>query len=189
MTLPILVSVPHAGLRVPAELASACLLTPAQIAEDGDEHAAAIYDIASEVEHYVTTDIARAVVDLNRAEDDRRPDGVVKTHTCFNVPVWREPLGAPAVEWLLARHHRPYHARLGVLAGQDVRLAVDCHTMLAVGPPMQSMFRARRFFGGAVPEARDRTPAARGATSLVSWRQTWAFASSRSRSPSVFRHL
>ena len=136
MLLPILVSVPHAGLRVPSEVAPACLLTPAQIAEDGDEHAAAIYDIAAEVRHYVTTDIARAVVDLNRAENDRRPDGVVKTHTCFNVPVWREPLGEQAVESLLARHYRPYHLRLGALAGQDVRLAVDCHTMLAVGPPI-----------------------------------------------------
>lgn len=135
-TLPLLVSVPHAGLRVPEEVAPACLLSPAQIAEDGDEHAAAIYDVAAEVKHYVTTDIARAVVDLNRAEDDRRPDGVVKTHTCFNEPVWREPLGERVVAMLLARHYRPYHARLSELAGQGVRLAVDCHTMLAVGPPI-----------------------------------------------------
>ena len=136
MTLPIIVSVPHAGLRVPPEVAPACRLTPAQIAEDGDEHAAAIYDIAAEARHFVTTDIARAVVDLNRAEDDRRPDGVVKTHTCFNVPVWREPLGADVVETLLARHHRPYHERLRELAGQGAHLGVDCHTMLSVGPPI-----------------------------------------------------
>ena len=66
--LPILASVPHAGLRVPAEVAPHCRLTPQQIARDGDEHAAAIYDIAAEVRH--------------------------------------------------------------------VRLAVDCHTMLAVAPPI-----------------------------------------------------
>ena len=47
--LPILASVPHAGLRVPAEVAPRCRLTPQQIARDGDEHAAAIYDIAAEV--------------------------------------------------------------------------------------------------------------------------------------------
>jgi len=136
MALPILMSVPHAGLRVPEIMASACLLSPAQIAKDGDEHAAAIYDIASEVKHYVTTDVARAVVDLNRAEDDRRPDGVVKTHTCFKAPVWREPLDEQVVEALLAAHHRPYHASLTELARRDVGLAVDCHTMLAVGPPI-----------------------------------------------------
>ncbi len=136
MTLPIIASVPHAGLRVPDDVAASCMLTPSEIVEDGDEHAAAIYDIADDVAHYVTTDIARAVVDLNRAEDDRRPDGVVKTHTCFNVPIWREPLGEAAVENLLADYYRPYHARLRALAGPDVRLAVDCHTMLAVGPPI-----------------------------------------------------
>ena len=134
--LPILVSVPHAGLGVPAEVAPRCRLTPDQIARDGDEHAAEIYDIAAQVRHHVTTDVARAVVDLNRAEDDRWRDGVVKTHTCFDVPVWRGPLEEEVVEALLARHHRPYHARLSDLAGQGVRLAVDCHTMLAVGPPI-----------------------------------------------------
>ena len=134
--LPILISVPHAGLRVPPEVAPGCLLAPAEIAADGDEHAAAIYDIAAAVEHFVTTDVARAVVDLNRAEDDRRPDGVVKTRTCFDAPVWREPLAEEVVEALIARHHRPYHARLAELAGRGVRLGVDCHTMLAVGPPI-----------------------------------------------------
>ena len=127
MALPIIASVPHAGLKVPDEVAAACLLTPAEIVADGDEHAADIYDIAGEVTHYVTTDVARAVVDLNRAEDDRRADGVVKTHTCLNVPVWRSPLEEAAIEALLSSYYRPYHARLRALAGNDVMLAVDCH--------------------------------------------------------------
>ncbi|MBL7144710.1 MAG: hypothetical protein ISS76_10795 [Phycisphaerae bacterium] len=33
---------------------------------------------------YITTDIARAIVDMNRAEHDRGQDGIVKTHTCYN---------------------------------------------------------------------------------------------------------
>ena len=134
--LPVLLSVPHAGLRVPDEVASLCILTPDQIAEDGDEHAKEIYDLSASVARYVTTDIARAVVDLNRRDDDRRPDGVVKTHTCFNVPVYRRPLTDTEVETLLARYYRPYHTRLRALARPDVRLGVDCHTMLAVGPPI-----------------------------------------------------
>jgi N-formylglutamate amidohydrolase len=44
---------------------------------DGDEGAAEIYDLKDHAAEFVTTDIARAIVDLNRAEDDRRPDGVV----------------------------------------------------------------------------------------------------------------
>jgi N-formylglutamate deformylase len=136
MALPILVSVPHAGLRVPPEVVSSCLLAPRQIVEDGDEHAAAIYDMAAQVTQYVTTDVARAVVDLNRAEDDRRPDGVVKTHTCQEAPIWRQPLDEAVIETLLAGCYRPYHARLRALAGRGVRLGADCHTMLAVGPPI-----------------------------------------------------
>jgi len=134
--LPLLVSVPHAGLLVPPEIEPLCLLTPEQIVTDGDEQAAEIYDFEEHVEARLTTDVARAIVDLNRAEDDRRKDGVVKTHTCWDVPVYRAPLSEDRVESLLARYHRPYHARLAELAGSGARLGVDCHTMAASGPPV-----------------------------------------------------
>ena len=89
MKLPLLVSVPHAGIRVPEEAEPYCILTSEQIVEDGDVGAAEIYTLEPEVEAYVTTQIARAIVDLNRAEDDRRADGVVKTHTCWNIQFYR----------------------------------------------------------------------------------------------------
>jgi N-formylglutamate amidohydrolase len=136
MKLPLLASVPHAGLRVPEEAAPYCILTPEQIAEDGDVGAAEIYALEPELEAYVSTGIARAIVDLNRAEDDRRPDGVVKTHTCWNVPVYRELPPEQLVQRLLDRYYRPYHARLSELAGTGVRLGVDLHTMAATGPPV-----------------------------------------------------
>ena len=45
--------------------------------------AAAIYcPLEQYVGAFVTIDIARAIVDLNQAEDDFRKDGVIKTHTC-----------------------------------------------------------------------------------------------------------
>ncbi len=136
MKLPLLLSVPHAGLRVPPEAEPYCILTAQEIAADGDVGAAAIYALASEAAAYCTTDIARAIIDLNRAEDDRHADGVVKTHTCWNVPVYREFPAEPVVEALLARYYRPYHQRLRELAGPDIRLGVDCHTMAAYGPPV-----------------------------------------------------
>lgn len=136
MKLPLLISVPHAGLSVPPEAEPYCVLTEQEIIEDGDEGAAEIYAIADDVAAFVTTDIARAIVDLNRREDDRTRDGVVKTHTCWDVPVYREPLPDAVVEHLLARYYRPYHARLRELACSGVRLGIDCHTMAAVGPPV-----------------------------------------------------
>ncbi|MDE0392667.1 MAG: N-formylglutamate amidohydrolase [Rhodospirillales bacterium] len=137
MSLPLLLSVPHAGLTVPLEAEPWCVLTEREIAEDGDEGAAEIYDLESAVAAFQTTDVARAIVDLNRAEDDRRGDGVVKTHTCWNVPVYRAPLSEAAIEQLLDRYHRPYHRRLAELAAEGyARLAIDCHTMAAKGPPV-----------------------------------------------------
>ena len=137
MTLPLVISVPHAGLRVPAEVASLCTLTSEEIATDSDAGAAEIYSLESEVEAFITTDVARSIVDLNRARNDRRADGAIKTHTCHNVPVYRRPLSEAEVEGLLDRYYAPYHERLAALAGSArAVLGVDCHTMAAEGPPV-----------------------------------------------------
>jgi len=133
MKLPLIISVPHAGLTVPQEARDYCALSPEQILADGDEGAAEIYDLKSEVAVHITTDIARAVVDMNRTEDDRGRDGIVKTHTCYDVRVYRQPVPEDAVEVLLERYYRPYHQRLSESAA-DVKFGVDCHTMAAVGP-------------------------------------------------------
>ena len=137
MTLPLVVSVPHAGLRVPAEVASVCALAPEEVAADGDGGAAEIYSFEAEVGALVTTGVARAIVDMNRARHNRRADGVVKTHTCWNVGVWRRPLSQAEVEGLLDAYHAPYHEQLTELglSGEWV-LGVDCHTMAATGPPL-----------------------------------------------------
>lgn len=135
--LPLVISVPHAGLRVPEEVAPACALSPAEIAADCDGGSREIYSFAEEAGAFVTTDIARAVVDVNRARDDRRLDGVVKTHTSYKVAVWDPPLSEAEVEGLLAAYYDPYHARLAELsAAGRWPLGVDCHTMAAVGPPV-----------------------------------------------------
>lgn len=136
MKLPLLVSLPHAGLRVPEEAHPYCALDEAQIVADGDEQAAEIYDVESLVAAFVTTDVARAIVDLNRAENDRSKDGVVKTHTCWDVPVYRAFPPPATIETLLARYYRPYHERLVELGRSGPTLAIDCHTMAAHGPPV-----------------------------------------------------
>ena len=135
MTLPLLISVPHPGLNVPSEVEGLCILTPEQIAADSDDGAAVIYALQSDVTAYLTTNIARAIVDLNRAENDRRPDGVVKTHTCQKAPIYKHPLSEDLVETLLTRYYRPYHEKLTALA-KEAKLGVDCHTMAEFGPPV-----------------------------------------------------
>jgi len=134
--LPLLVSVPHAGTRVPEEVAPWLALSSAEVARDGDEQAADIYGpLRDRVTAFVSADVARAFVDVNRAEYDRGKDGVVKTHTCWDVPVYQGSLPEEIVERLLERYYRPYHARLSDLS-RSVVAGLDCHTMAAVGPPV-----------------------------------------------------
>lgn len=135
MKLPLLISVPHAGLTVPEAARPYCKLTPQQIVTDADEGAAEIYDVAEYSAGYATTDVARAIVDMNRPETDRGPDGVVKTVTCQTVPVYAEPLPEAVVQELLTRYYRPYHERLTRLASR-AKLGIDCHTMAEIAPPI-----------------------------------------------------
>ena len=136
MTLPLLLSVPHAGLRVPDEVLDLCMLGEEDIRRDGDEGAAEIYlPLKKDVGALITTDVARAIVDLNRSETDHHRDGVIKTHTCWDVPIYRQPPSERLVRKLIQRYHRPYHLELSRHAAGK-KLGLDCHTMAAVGPPV-----------------------------------------------------
>jgi formiminoglutamase len=133
--LPLLISVPHGGLTVPDCVRQYCILTPEQVLADSDGGADEVYGLEEEVADYVSTDIARAVVDMNRREKDRGPDGVIKSHTCYGVQVYQEPLPEDLVEDILVRYYRPYHRRLSEYSGK-VLLGIDCHTMASVGPSL-----------------------------------------------------
>jgi formiminoglutamase len=134
--LPVLVSLPHGGLRVPPEVEDLCILSAEQIARDGDEGASEIYAFPDRVAAHVAADVARAIVDPNRAPDDFGRDGVVKTHTCWDEPVYREQPSPQTRRALLERYWRPYHAELSLRAREGVVLGVDCHTMAATAPPV-----------------------------------------------------
>lgn len=136
MKLPILLSVPHAGRKIPTEVQDICLLTKKDILDDGDAGASEIYDsLKKEAKAFVTTDIARAIVDINRAENDFWKDGVIKTHTCWDVPVYETHPSEDIIAKLIAKYHHPYHAKLSDFA-KKVKIGIDCHTMAAVAPPV-----------------------------------------------------
>lgn len=138
MRLPILISVPHAGTKTPPELTSLTRLAECDVIKDGDEQAAEIYlPLRDRVAHLETTDVARAFVDLNRAPDDFRKDGIVKTHTCWDVPIYHKPPDDQLVAKLLERYYYPYHGKLRDIARKGaVRVGIDCHTMATHGPPV-----------------------------------------------------
>lgn len=140
--LPLLISIPHAGVHIPDEVADATALTHADILNDIDLFADRLYDLGELVERTQVAGIARPFVDLNRAPDQlppEFPDGVVKSHTCFNVPVFhsgKEP-GPALVRQLLDRYHAPYHDALAQrLQDAGIRVMLDCHTMSEYPPPI-----------------------------------------------------
>nr|WP_246208653.1 N-formylglutamate amidohydrolase [Anaerotalea alkaliphila] len=142
--MPLLVSVPHGGLEVPPELKPFCRLDLPEILRDGDTWSDRLYGFPERVLAHHRFPVARAVLDVNRAEDDRppaNPDGVVKTVTVEGRPVWLNPRGLTKVqvESLLEAHYRPYHRLLeGASLKKGVRLALDCHTMLDKAPAAAS---------------------------------------------------
>lgn len=138
MKLPLFISVPHAGTNIPAEVNGLCLLSRDEILAEHDAGSDTIYCTLEEhVADFCTTDIARSLVDLNRAPDDIGGNGVIKSHTCRNVPVYSSFPNDDLIRQLLARYYMPYHKKLSRGAtDMSVRLGIDCHTMSQVGPPV-----------------------------------------------------
>ncbi|MEA3282400.1 MAG: N-formylglutamate amidohydrolase [Euryarchaeota archaeon] len=137
---PLLVSIPHGGDTIPPEVADIVSITERDIFFDGDALTREIYGFGKRVDAMTETPIARAIVDVNRASDDRapeNPDGVVKTVTTDGTLVYREGMfpDDALIDELLQRYYFPYHEQLGnLLSNRSIRLALDCHSMLKRSP-------------------------------------------------------
>ena len=123
---------------VPPEVKGLCVLRREDILADRDGGAASIYNILQEhVSGFCTTDIARSLIDLNRAPDDIGGNGVIKDRTCWNVPVFKTFPDEQLIRTLLACYYFPYHEKLSAAAlTGTIKLGIDCHTMAAFGPPL-----------------------------------------------------
>lgn len=137
--LPVLLSIPHGGNRIPEELKDRLCIEPADLFDDGDAYTQEIYDLGKKVMSIIGTNIARAFVDVARAPCERPPtnlDGVVKIATCHGCPIYapgREP-GPRLIRKLLTNYYYPYHIRLlEAQRQQGLELALDCHSMARVG--------------------------------------------------------
>jgi len=138
MTLPLLISVPHAGKIIPPEVEGICLLTQEDIIADSDEGADAIYySLKKHCTAFFASVVGRAIIDLNRAPDDIGGDGVIKSHTCWNVPVYRKFPDKTLIKTLLKLYYFPYHEQLSASGdSHGIKLGIDCHTMSSIGPPV-----------------------------------------------------
>ncbi|MCU1730985.1 MULTISPECIES: N-formylglutamate deformylase [unclassified Pseudomonas] len=118
-TLPLLISMPHAGLRL-APAVERGLVDPARSLPDTDWHIPRLYDFARELgASIVAAEYSRFVIDLNRPEDDQplyagATTGLFPATLFDGQPLFEEgqvPSSAERAQYLEAIW-RPYHDTL-----------------------------------------------------------------------------
>jgi N-formylglutamate deformylase len=155
-TRPLLVSMPHAGTRLPPEMASR-LTQQAREVHDTDWHLDRLYDFAVGLgASILRATHSRYVVDLNRPPDNANlypgqdTTGLCPTDAFDGTPLYQTG-GAPDDAEIAARRDavwHPYHAQLAselarMRSVHGVAVLWDAHSIRSVVP---------RFFEGKLPD-------------------------------------
>lgn len=154
---PLIISVPHAGTAIPAELAPR--LTPLALTlPDTDWHVAELYDFAPALgATMLIAQFSRYLIDLNRPPDDAALySAAPKTGLCPTMSFAGEPLylagdtalDAAEIAQRRAQYWQPYHGALRTLLTQTRErfghaLLLDAHSIRSVVP---------RLFEGRLPD-------------------------------------
>lgn len=135
---PIILSIPHASLAIPEELAGNVLLNERDLLAFSDlatERIFAVPDVTT-----VTYEYSRLFVDVNRAPDDisreyeRGEEGVMVHTTWDGRAIYREEPHEELVQELIRKYHDPFHDAIDA-AIPEAKFLIDCHSYLPVGPP------------------------------------------------------
>jgi N-formylglutamate deformylase len=176
--LPVLVEVPHAGLRVPEEVRALLSVDDRALLRDADTWVdALVADVVSRGATLLTARCSRYVVDLNRDEGDHDPGsvegsaqpkgaaprGVIWRESADGAPALRRPLTREEFARRIARYHRPYHRALereleAMRARHGAAVLLCAHSMPAMGRAQLGHARRRR--ADVVPGTRGRSTAA-----------------------------
>ncbi len=156
-TAPLLISMPHVGTHVPADLAAR--LTPkARELHDTDWHLERLYAFARELgASILVATHSRYVVDLNRPPDGaslypgQNVTGLCPVDDFDGLPIYRPAALAPDATEIAARRAavwQPYHDQLAaelarIRAAHGVAVLWDAHSIRSVLP---------RFFEGKLPD-------------------------------------
>lgn len=137
---PVLLCIPHSGQNIPNELKERVVISKQEIFEDSDAFTKEIYDLGSKVFQVISTEYARAFVDMNRNLDDlppKIPDGLIKSMTCYEKQIYekgKEP-DDELIKKLISNYYDPYHTKIQTaIKNPDLKLALDCHSMANIAP-------------------------------------------------------
>jgi N-formylglutamate amidohydrolase len=146
--LAILLTIPHAGEKIPEELRDHIALTPAQILREADIGTCRLFRHLPDVQRTIECDTARCIVDVNRARTALPPemhDGAIKTTTTMGDTVLHEVPRAGVLESVLQNVWDPFHgATRQALQDPGIHLHLDCHAMDPVSPPVTPAPRGKR---------------------------------------------
>lgn len=153
---PLLVSIPHDGREIPADIA-ARMTDAGRAIPDTDWHVRRLYEVAADTGASVlAANYSRYVVDLNRPADDAAlypgqvSTGLCPQRTFAGEPIYANDAGVDGAEVgrRIETYWRPYHARIEealarIKAEHGFALLWDAHSIRGVVP---------RLFEGTLPE-------------------------------------
>ncbi|HUG97893.1 MAG TPA: N-formylglutamate amidohydrolase [Gammaproteobacteria bacterium] len=157
--IPVVVSIPHTGTWLPAEV-RARLASPAMEAQPmTDWHLHLLYDFLPGLgATTIFATASRFVVDLNRAPQPRVlypgrfETGLVPLETFHGEPVFRAPPGPAEIEARRRAWHAPYHARLQALLDEARErfgrvVLVDAHSVASAANRIHGALREEIYLG------------------------------------------
>ena len=153
-SLPLLISVPHDGREIPAEI-SACMTDAGREIPDTDWHVTALYQFANDLgASMISANYSRYVVDLNRSSDDgvlypgQTVTGLCPEKTFAGAAIYSgDGVGNDERARRVASYWNPYHDQLrltldSIHAEHGYALLWDAHSIPSVVP---------RLFEGELP--------------------------------------
>ncbi len=150
---PLVVSVPHAGMRVPTEDRARLLADDRTIKLDADLYVDRLYTHAPSLgAALLASTVTRFVIDVNRGQDEidsqacvdtpssavSRPHGLAWWLSSDGEPLMDRPLTRAELDDRVARIWRPYHRKLSELLIERRKrfgyaILLDAHSMASVG--------------------------------------------------------
>jgi N-formylglutamate deformylase len=137
MTLPFLVSLPHASHDLPDHVRAQMALSDEEIRESNDLGTLEIFG-SLPVRSVLRAAWSRLLVDLNRSPTQRGRKGVIARVDYQGRSVYRDGFFPDEAERgrRLNLYYWPYHHRLAqAMKRQEITVLFDCHSLVGIGPP------------------------------------------------------
>jgi N-formylglutamate deformylase len=137
MTLPFLVSLPHASNDLPDHVRPHIALSDDEIRESSDLGTLEVFG-SLPVRTVLRASWSRLLVDLNRSPAQRDRKGVIPRIDYNGRTVYRDGFFPDGVEFerRLSLYYWPYHHRLAqAMADPEIAILFDCHSLVGIGPP------------------------------------------------------